>query len=60
MSFKQHIDEAAKLYREGKSMREVGERFGVHAETVRLCFKDLGVPRRRPGGDFSHMRKKRA
>jgi hypothetical protein len=45
------IMEAVKLYREGWSLRRLGDRFGVHGESIRYRLKREDVRlRRRPGG----------
>jgi transposase len=38
------------LYSHGKSLREVGTKFGVDGETVRQAFKKYNLPIRKRGG----------
>lgn len=50
MSFKQHIDEAAKLYADGWSLSQIGKKYHRTRQAVNWNFKRFGIPLRGRGG----------
>ena len=40
---KSDVAEAAELYRAGASLKELGEKYGVNDETVRVRLREVGV-----------------
>lgn len=45
----EQVAEAAELYAQGKSLKELGERYGLNDETVRVRLREVGVVMRRRG-----------
>lgn len=43
------VEQAAQMYRSGRTLREVGAAFGVTGETIRSRFKEAGVDVRLAG-----------
>lgn len=50
MSFKQHIDEAANLYRQGWSLQQIADRYHRTRQAVNYAFDMCGIERRPRGG----------
>lgn len=50
MSFKQHIDEAASLYRQGWSLQQIADHYHRTRQAVNWQFKKIGLPLRPRGG----------
>lgn len=46
---REQVEKAAQLYREGKSLEELGESYGVHYTTIRLRLIAAGVAMRPKG-----------
>jgi hypothetical protein len=43
---RQQIDHAVRLYQQGLSLVRVGDRLGVHAETIRQALRAQGIQMR--------------